>query len=500
MSNDSTFVPTGVPGLDYVLMGGFRREGFYLLQGDPGSGKTTVALQYVLGRIKAKESCLYITLTESIRDLNAASRSHGWALEGVEICDLTKSAANVVGEPESSIFHPSETELGETTKAIFAAVEKSKPRHVVFDGLSEMRLLSGSPLVYRRQLLALKDFFAELRATVLLLDDRSSAFGDIQPESLVGGNIVLERTLPQYGRARRRLYATKVRGSNFREGFHDYEIVQGGVIVHPRLVAAEHHETFTRDQCPSGVANLDTMLAGGLSTGSTTLLLGPAGVGKSTIAMQYAVNEMRAGHKAAVYMFDEVLDTLIERVEKLCLGKAGGLRAFIAEKRLHAQQVDPSELSPGAFAHEVRRAVDEGARVIVIDSLNGYLNAMPEERFLTTHLHEMFAYLNQKGVLTLIVVAQHGMIVGGGAMGEVDVSYLADTVLLFRYFESHGEIKQAVSVFKKRTGEHERTLRELSISSKGVGVGEPLREFRGIMTGVPQYESDERMLPNRIKG
>jgi circadian clock protein KaiC len=347
--------------------------------------------------------------------------------------------------------------------------------------------------------LALKDFFAELHATVLLLDDRSSPFGDIQPESLVGGNIVLERTLPQYGRARRRLYATKVRGSNFREGFHDYEIAQGGVVVHPRLVAAEHHQTFTREAWSSGVANLDTMLAGGLSTGSTTLLLGPAGVGKSTIAMQFAVNGMRAGHKAAVYMFDEVLDTLIDRVEKLCLGEPGGLRAFIAEGRLHAQQVDPAEMSPGAFAHEVRRAVDKGATMIVIDSLNGYLNAMPEERFLTTHLHEMFAYLNQKGVLTLIVVAQHGMIVGSGAMGEVDVSYLADTVLLFRYFEAQGEIKQALSVFKKRTGEHERTLRELKISSKGVAVGEPLREFRGIMTGVPQYAGEARLLPGRTK-
>jgi circadian clock protein KaiC len=235
------------------------------------------------------------------------------------------------------------------------------------------------------------------------------------------------------------------------------------------------------------------MLAGGLSTGSTTLLLGPAGVGKSTIAMQYAVNAMRAGHKAAVYMFDEVLDTLVERVEKLCLGKPGGLRAFIKEKKLHAQQVDPAEMSPGAFAHEVRRAVDEGAKVIVIDSLNGYLNAMPEERFLTTHLHEMFAYLNQKGVITIIVVAQHGMIVGSGSMVEVDVSYLADTVLLFRYFEFRGEIKQALSVFKKRTGEHERTLRELTISARGLAVGEPLREFRGIMTGVPQYEREAHM-------
>jgi circadian clock protein KaiC len=496
-ANNKAFVSTGVPGLDDVLLGGFLRAGFYLIQGDPGSGKTTVALQFVLGRLQGGEPCLYVTLTESRRDLENACASHGWSLDGVEICDLTRSAANLSGEPESSVFHPAETELGETTKAILAAVEKARPRHIVFDGLSELRLLSGNQLIYRRQLLALKEFFAERHATALLLDDRSSPFGDLQPESLVGGNIVLERILPQYGRARRRLHVTKVRGSNFREGYHDYDIVQGGVVVHPRLVAAEHHEEFTQEPYASGVANLDAMLAGGLSTGSTTLLLGPAGVGKSTIAMQFAVAAMKAGRKAAVYMFDEVLDTMVERVEKLCLAKAGGLQGFIAEGLLHAQQVDPAEMSPGAFAHDVRRAVEAGARVIIIDSLNGYLNAMPEERFLTTHLHELFAYLNQQGVVTLTVVAQHGMIVGGAMPGEVDVSYLADTVLLFRYFEARGEIRQAVSVFKKRTGEHERTLRELRISSGGVAVGEPLREFHGVMTGVPQYEGDTVMLPDK---
>jgi circadian clock protein KaiC len=496
MGNDQRLVPTGVPGLDHVLMGGFQCEGFYLVQGDPGAGKTTLALQYVLGRREAGERSLYITLTESRKDLECACRSHGWSLEGVEVCDLTRSAANLSGEPESSVFHPSETELGETTQAILTAVEKTRPQHVVFDGLSEMRLLSGSPLVYRRQLLALKEFFARRQATVLLLDDRSAAFGEVQPESLVGGNIVLERTLPQYGRPRRRVHVTKVRGSDFREGYHDYEIVQGGVVVHPRLVAAEHHEPFERASLPSGVANLDAMLAGGLSTGSTTLLLGPAGVGKSTVAMQFAVTAMKSGTKAACYVFDEVLDTLLERTEKLCLGQSGGVREYVRSGLLHLQQVDPVEMSPGAFAHEVRRAVEQGARVVIIDSLNGYTNAMPEERFLTTHLHELFAYLNQKGVVTILVVAQHGMIVGARGAGEVDVSYLADTVLLFRYFEARGEIRQALSVFKKRTGAHERTLRQLSISERGVTVGEPLREFRGVMTGVPQYEGRGDMLPD----
>jgi circadian clock protein KaiC len=497
MPNDSRFVPTGVPGLDHVLRGGFLREGFYLVQGDPGSGKTTLALQFVLGRKAAGERCLYISLTESRKDLDSACRSHGWSLEGVDVCDLSRSAANLAGEPEASVFHPSETELGETTQLVLSAVEQARPHHVVFDGLSEMRLLSGNALVYRRQLLALKEFFVERQATVVLLDDRSSAFGDVQPESLVGGNVVLERILPQYGRARRRLYTTKVRGSDFREGYHDYEIVQGGVIVYPRLVAAEHHAKFQRAALPSGIANLDAMLAGGLATGSTTLLLGPAGVGKSTVAMQFAMAAMRAGKKAASYVFDEVLDTLVERTEKLCLSQEGGVREFIRAGLLHVQQVDTAEMSPGAFAYEVRRTVEAGAQVIVIDSLNGYMNAMPEERFLTTHLHELFSYLNQKGVVTIMVVAQHGMIVGAGSEADVDVSYLADTVLLFRYFEAQGEILQALSVFKKRTGAHERTLRQLKISERGVAVGDPLRGFRGVMTGVPQYEGKAEVPSDR---
>lgn len=486
----SEVTSTSIEGLDNILLGGFMRGGFYLVQGDPGSGKTTLALQFIHGRLRAGDRCLYVTLTESRRDLENTCSSHGWSLDGLELQDLTRPGDSLSDERSNSVFHPADTELSEITEALLAAVERVQPDYVVFDGLSELRLLSGEPLRYRRQLLSMKEYFAKKGTTVLLLDDRSSNFTNFQPESIVGGNIILERFLPEYGRARRRLFVTKVRGSHFREGYHDYDIVTGGVVVHPRLVASEHHDQVVAPNLiASGIPNLDRMLCGGLTAGSTTLLLGPAGVGKSTVSIQFVVDALKAGKKAAVYVFDEVMHILIDRSEKLCFGKPGGFNAYVTEGRLHAQQIDPAEMSPGAFAHEVRRAVDDGAEVVVIDSLNGYLNAMPDERFLTTHLHELFAYLNQKGVLTIIVVAQHGMLVGGSRGGEMDVSYLADTVLLFRYFEADGAVAQALSVFKKRTGPHERSIRRLTIDEKGVYVGEPLTQFHGIMTGVPQYET-----------
>ena len=465
-------MPTGVPGLDHVLMGGFLREGFYLVQGDPGSGKTTVALQYVLGRVEAGEPCLYITLTESRGDLENACRSHGWSLDGLEVCDLTESAANLAGEPESSVFHPSETELGETTQAILAAVEKAKPaarrvRRPVRDAAAvrqPARLpppAPGAEGVLRRA--------ARPPSCCSTTGRRRSATSS--PRAWSAATSCWSGPCPQYGRARRRLYVTKVRGSNFREGYHDYEIVQGGVVVHPRLVAAEHHETFDARGLPERRRRTSTRCSPAASRPARRRCCSARRAsGKSTVAMQFVVDrhEGRATRPRSTCSTRCSTPWSTGSRSSAC-GKEGGLRAFIADGLLHAQQVDPAEMSPGAFAHEVRRAVEAGAKVIIIDSLNGYLNAMPEERFLTTHLHEMFAYLNQKGVVTIMVVAQHGMIVGGGMAGDVDVSYLADTVLLFRYFEAAGEIRQAISVFKKRTGEHERTLRELKISGQGRG-------------------------------
>ena len=482
LTAEGSRVSTGVAGLDQILGGGLVREGFYLLQGDPGAGKTTVALQFLLAGVAHGERGLYITLTETRNDLTRACRSRGWPIEDIEICDLTRSDFSVGRDSQYVMFQPSEVEFGETARQILTEVERHNPARVVFDGLSELRLLAPDPLRYRRQLLSMKSFFESRHMTVLLLDDCTSLDGHLDPESLAGGNIVLEKYLPGYGGARRRLHVTKVRSAEFMDGYHDYDITREGVVVHPRLVASEHHLPFEAAELTSGISNLDRMLQGGLAYGTTTLFLGPAGAGKSTVAMQYVVSALKSDIQAAIFTFDEVLATLFSRSEKLV---ADGIRSYVASGQLHAKQVNPAALSPGGFAQQVRALVESGTRVIVIDSLNGYLSAMPDERFLTTHLHELFAYLNQKGVVTILVVAQHGLVMPG--IAEIDVSYLADSVLLLRYFESNAQIHQAISVFKKRTGSHERTLRKLTITTDGLRIGEPLAGFHGVMTGVPQY-------------
>lgn len=477
MSEDGTSMPrhlaTGVPGLDVILKGGVLKGGFYLLQGGPGSGKTTVGLQYLLNRVKAGERVLYITFTESRREMEMICNSHGWPFDQIELCDLVQSSLDPIEQTRSSIFYPSETQLGDVMKHIISEIERVTPSHVVVDGLSELRLLAGSPVRYRRQLLSLKMFLEHRGITTLLLDDNAPESEVHAHQAIVGANIVLETTLPQYGRARRRLYVGKVRSAEFQEGFHDYEIREGGLFVFPRLVSPVHPQRAERCFSSSGIPNLDQMFQGGLLTGTSSVFIGPSGVGKSTLAMQFVANGLKRGLKAAVYTFDEILSTFLARAERLSFaGERGALKTYLEDGRLTARQVDPAELTPGSFAQEVRDAVDSGVTIVVIDSLNGYINAMPEERLLSTHLHELVSYLNQRNVITIMVVAQHGVM--RGSVADFNVSYLADTILLFRYFEANGEIRRGLSVFKNRTGPHEHTMRLLSFTDAGIVVAEPI--------------------------
>ncbi|HEX8178300.1 MAG TPA: ATPase domain-containing protein [Pyrinomonadaceae bacterium] len=483
-------MPTDIVGLDDVLGGGFPANRLYLLEGDPGTGKTTFALQFLLAGARRGEPVLYVTLSETEDELRANAGSHGWTLAGVNIFELIPPEESLRPEAQYTIFHPSEIELSDTTGAVLAEVERLQPRRIVFDSLSEMRLLAGDALRYRRQLIALKQYFAGRRCTVLLLDDRTTTEGDLQVHSIAHGVISLEQIMQPYGAERRCLRVRKLRGSRYRGGNHDFKIETGGNVVFPRLVAAEHHEEFARMPVPSGVGELDALLGGGLDRGTSTLLLGPAGSGKSSVAARFAATAAERGEISAIYVFDETLATYIARARGLGID----LQAYIDTGRVRLQQIDPAELTPGEFTHILCRAVDqEGARVVVIDSLNGYLQAMPEERYLIAQMHELLMYLNQKGVVSLLVTAQHGFL-GSSMIAPVDVSYLADTVLLFRYFEARGAVRNAISVVKKRTGYHERAIRELNISKDGVVVGRPLTEFHGVLTGVPLFSGSASTL------
>jgi circadian clock protein KaiC len=477
---------TGSEGLDSVLDGGFPANRLYLIEGDPGTGKTTLALQFLLEGARRGEPVLYVTLSETKEELTAVADSHGWSLEGVTLHELVPPEESLKAEAQYTIFHPSEVELGETTRAVIGEVERIQPRRVVFDSLSEMRLLARDPLRYRRQILALKQFFAGRKSTVLLLDDRTSADADLQVQSIAHGVLMLEQLELDYGAERRRLRVSKLRGSRFRGGFHDFTIRTGGVEVFPRLVAAGRRNEFEAESVASGVAELDALLGGGLDRGTATLVLGPAGCGKSSLATHFAAASARRGEHAAAFIFDESVNTYLNRAA----GLGSDLRPEVEAGSLTVQQVDPAELSPGEFVHNVCKAVKrDGARLVVIDSLNGYLQAMPDERFLTAQMHELLTYLNQQGVVTLLVMAQHGFM--GAMSSPVDVSYLADTVILLRYFEAAGAIRRAISVVKKRTGRHEDTIREMRLSSPGgVQVGEPLTAFRGVLTGVPVLVED----------
>lgn len=473
-------IDTGVQGLNDILSGGLPSGQMYLLEGTPGTGKTTVALQFIRTAIKAGETALYVTLSESKRELEASARSHGWKNEELSIAEFIPEEASLSPDQQYTVFHPSEVELASTIQKLTELIEERKPTRLVIDSLSELRLLAADTMRYRRQLLALKQFFAGRDTTVLLLDDRSAEGSDMQLQSIAHGVFRLDKVPQSYGATRRQIEILKLRGSSFREGFHDYTIETGGVRIYPRLIANEHESTFPTERVESGIPSLDSMFGGGINRGSSTLLIGPTGVGKSTLAMQFAYAAAKRGDRAIVYAFDEVLRTARERAEDL--GLAVGEE--IKRGTLSMSQVDPAELSPGEFIWQIKSDVeDNDTRVLVIDSLNGFLNAMTGERDLLLQLHELIAFLNQKGVITFIILTQHGLV--GNMHTEIDVSYLADTVVLLRYFEAEGEIRQVISVLKQRVGRHERSLREFKFGEGGLEVGGPLKEFRGVLTGIP---------------
>jgi len=481
---------TGIEGLDDILSGGLSRGHVFLLEGEPGTGKTTVALQFLQAGAQAGECTLYITLSETERELRQGAASHGWTLgDNIHIFELTPAEDLLNAEHQQSLLYSSDLELGEATRQIFEVVERVKPTRVVLDSLSEIRLLAQSSLRYRRQILAIKHYFVRYDATVLLLDDLTTESLDKTVHSVAHGVIRLQELTPDYGAERRRVRVIKYRGQKYRGGYHDFTIMADGVHVFPRLVAAEHRSGFARDQLSSGVKGLDALLGGGIETGSSTLILGPAGTGKSLISMVFAIAAVLRGEKAALFIFDEELGLLFERMKQLGID----LEALRSSGNLLIEQVDAAELSPGEFSHRVRRCVDEdGIKTVVIDSINGYQAAMPEENALVLHMHELLLYLNRKGTATFMTVAQHGLV--GDMQAPVDITYLADTVILLRYFEAVGQVRRAISVIKKRTGTHESTIREYRISGSGLTIGEPLDAFQGVLRGVPTYLGESKPL------
>jgi circadian clock protein KaiC len=484
---------TGITGLDEILRGGFPENRLYLLLGNPGVGKTTIALQYLLEGARLGETGLYIALSETRDEILSVARSHGWPIDRISIFELSALEQQLAQEERNTVFHPAEIELNKTTQMLLQRIQEVKPKRLVLDSLSELRLLSDSPLRYRRQMLSFKQFFAGQKMTVLLLDDHSADGGDLHVQSIAHGVITIEQVVSDYGSEKRRIKVNKMRGLNFVGGYHDAMIVPGGMKVFPRLVGSEHKRTKAGTQMKSDIPQFDALVGGGLDGGTSCLLLGPAGTGKSTIALQFAVAAARRGENVFICLFEENLDTMAARAASVGMP----VDELIASGRIVVLEVDPAELSPGEFAHcvidHVRR---RNTRVVVIDSLNGYMQAMPDVKFLNIQLHELLSFLNRHGVLSLMTVAQHGLV--GQMQAPVDLTYLADTVILLRYFEQGGRIKKAVSVIKKRIGGHEDTLRELKIDDAGLRLGDPLEEFQGVLTGTPVFRGRaEQMLKSR---
>jgi circadian clock protein KaiC len=472
---------SGCAGLDDVLGGGLPIGHFYLVEGEPGTGKTTLALQFMAEGVKKGERVLYITLSESRNELLAVAQTHGLDIGDSAVLEVRPSEQDLKPEGQYTVFHPAEVELNDRVQAIMAEVDRRKPTRLVIDALSEVRMLAKDPLRYRRQVLSLKEYAPE-HCTVILLDDRSSRYADLELHSIVHGVVSMSRVPREYGKTMRRIEVTKLRGCAFREGYHDYIIRSGGVVVFPRLVAAEYKEIEQNEPAASsGIPELDTLAGGGLDRGTSTLLIGPAGCGKTTIALRWLTTAAQRGEKSVAFIFEETVGTLMKRAAGLGMN----LSPCIASGQLQIEHLDPAEVSPGEFVNLVRKAVEEnGVRNVLIDSLNGFLQAMPGEQFLSLHLHELLTYLNNCGVVTLLVLAQMGL-VGSAMQTPIDVSYLADNILVLRYFESQGQVRQAISMMKKRSGGHERSIRELRLGPDTIHVGDPLSDFHGILSGSP---------------
>jgi len=482
---------TGIAGLDDILGGGLKRDRVYLFEGSPGTGKTTAALSFLMAGAAVGERTLYVTLSETEEELRDTAASHGWSLEGIDVFELAPPENLLDESQQQSLLYSSDLELGETTRMILEAVERVKPSRVVIDSLSEIRLLAQGSLRYRRQVLSLKHYFAKHGATVVLLDDLTAEVSDKTVHSVAHGVVRLEELAPEYGAERRRVRVTKYRARKFRGGYHDFTIKTGGLHVYPRLVSSEHRTAFSRTPLESGISGLDELMGGGIERGTACLVLGPAGTGKSLLSLQFAISAIKRGEKAALFVFDEELGLLFERTRHFGLD----LEALRASGDLLIEQVDAAEMSPGEFTARVRTCVaSSGARTVVIDSLNGYQAAMPQEHYLLLHVHELLQYLNRQGATTFLTVAQHGLV--GEMKSPVDVTYLADTVLLLRYFEAMGQVRRAISVVKKRAGAHERTIREYEITQRGVTLGEPLIQFQGVLRGVPDFIGERSGLMN----